>query len=69
VGYWGLSLHFSHRSWDRCYDFNKVFAEKFGERISAFDSNKRQFFRKNTLVFEKKTPIFSPKIGKNSRKL
>jgi methionine salvage enolase-phosphatase E1 len=25
-------------TWDRCYDFLNIFAEKFGEKIGVFDS-------------------------------
>jgi hypothetical protein len=25
-------------SWDRCYDFLNIFAEKFSEKIGGFDS-------------------------------
>jgi hypothetical protein len=25
-------------TWDRCYDFKNIFAEKFSEKIGAFDS-------------------------------
>jgi hypothetical protein len=32
---------------DRCYYFQKYIAEKFGEKIGVFDSNKRQFCRKS----------------------
>jgi hypothetical protein len=26
------------QTWDRCYDFLNIFAEKFGEKIGVFDS-------------------------------
>jgi hypothetical protein len=52
---------------DRCYDFKNIFAEKFSKNIGVFCSNLLLVFAKIviiTFVFEKKTPIFSPKIGK-----
>jgi hypothetical protein len=61
---------FPEASWDRCYDFLNIFAEKFSEKIGVFDSRQSQILKKIiiTLVFEK-PPFFSPKIGEKSRKL
>jgi hypothetical protein len=41
------------------------------KKIAFFDQTTVKTFKKLiiALVFEKKTPIFSPKIGKNRRKL
>jgi hypothetical protein len=55
---------------DRCFDFKNIFAEKFGEKIGVFDSNKAKLCK--ILIIKlilRKTPIFSQKIGKNRRKL
>jgi hypothetical protein len=55
----------------RCYDFKNIFAEKFCEKLAFFAQNKAKLCKNwiiALLVFEK-TPIFSPKIGINSRKL
>jgi hypothetical protein len=52
------------------FDFKNIFAEFFGEKIGVFDS-KQSLILHNfiiTLVL-RKTPIFSPKIVKNRRKL
>jgi hypothetical protein len=50
--------------------FLNIFAEKFCEQTGVFDSRQSQILKKMiiALVFEK-TPIFSPKIGENRRKL
>jgi hypothetical protein len=55
---------------DRCYDFKNIFAEKFGENIGVFSQTTASFCKNVIikLVFEKNA-IFSPKIGKNRRKL
>jgi hypothetical protein len=57
--------------WDRCYDFLNIFAEKFSKKMAFLTQNKAKFSKNLiiTLVFEKKTPIISPKIGENRRKL
>jgi hypothetical protein len=58
-------------NWGRCYDFKNIFAEKFSGKIGVFYSKTKPNFEKKliiTLVFEKNA-IFSPKIGKNRRKL
>jgi hypothetical protein len=58
---------------DRCYDFLNIFAEKIFSK-----QKKLAFFLKTKLNYAKigskhwflrKTPFFSPKIGKNRRKL
>jgi hypothetical protein len=55
-------------SWDRCYDFKNIFAEKFSEKISVFDSKNFEKKLIITLVF-KKNDNFWPKIGEKRRKL
>jgi hypothetical protein len=63
--FWVIGRRIGSR--ERCYDFKNIFAEKL-----AFYAQTTASFCKNliiTLVFEKKTPRFSPKIGKNRRKL
>jgi hypothetical protein len=55
---------------DRCYEFLNIIAKKMA-KILAFLTQIKAKLCKNliiTLVFEK-TPIFSPKIVKNNRKL
>jgi hypothetical protein len=50
----------------------KIFSPKnFAKKLAFLTQNKAKFWKKLiiTLVFEKKTPIFSPKIVKNRRKL
>jgi hypothetical protein len=34
------TLGFNTDSWDRCYAFKNIFAEKFGEKIGVFIRNK-----------------------------
>jgi hypothetical protein len=55
---------------DRCYDFFNIFAKKIGEKLAFLTRNKAKLCKNLiiTLVFDK-TPIFSPKIVENRRKL
>jgi hypothetical protein len=56
---------------DRCYDFKNIFAEKNCEKIGVFDAKQSlimQIFLSLHWIW-RKAPIFSPKIGKNRRKL
>jgi hypothetical protein len=57
-------------SWDRCYGFKNIFAEKFRQKIGILTQNKAKLCQNLiiTLVFEKNAN-FLPKIGKNRRKL
>jgi hypothetical protein len=53
-------------SWDRCYDFLNIFAEKFSEKIGVFDSKQRQILNncdRNIGILEKRQ-IFCQKLGK-----
>jgi hypothetical protein len=56
---------------DRCCDLKNIFAEKFSENFGVLCSNFCEFLRKfnHNNSFCEKTPIFSPKIVKNGRKL
>jgi hypothetical protein len=57
-------------SWDRCYDFENIFAEKFSENIGVFCSNYSLFFGKKliiTLVFEKNANFFAEKWQKSQK--
>jgi hypothetical protein len=59
-------------TWDRCYDFLNIFAEKFSENIGAFLLKPQLVFLQkfdHNNWFLRKTPIFSLKIGKNRRRL
>jgi hypothetical protein len=49
----------------------KIFSPKKWEKMGVFARNKAKFCKNwiITLVFLEKTPFFSPKMGKNSRKL
>jgi hypothetical protein len=58
---------FRRTTWDPCYDFLNIFAKKVCGKIGVFDSQQREFLKKLDWYF-RKTPIFSQKIGKNSRK-
>jgi hypothetical protein len=51
-------------AWVRCYDFKNIFAKKFGKKWCSLTQNKAKFCK--ILII---TPIFSPKIAKNRRKL
>jgi hypothetical protein len=55
--------------WDRCNDFENIFAKKLAKILAFLLKLLLVFFSKMTisLVFEK-TPIFSPKIGENRQK-
>jgi hypothetical protein len=57
-------------TWDRCYDFLNIFAEKFSEKMAFSTKNKAKLCKNLiiTLVFEKNAN-FSPKIVENRRKL
>jgi hypothetical protein len=57
-------------TWDRCYDFLNILAEKFSKKMAFLTQNKAKLCKNLiiTLVFDK-TPIFSPKIVENRRKL
>jgi hypothetical protein len=54
---------------DRSYDFKNIFAPKNGEKFVIFSTTVS--FCKNliTTSVSEKNAIFSPKIGKNRRKL
>jgi hypothetical protein len=57
--------------WDRCYDFKSFFAKNSAKLFALF-AQTTATFGKNliiTLVLEKKRQFFSPKIGKNRRKI
>jgi hypothetical protein len=43
----GLKVRFLSTSWDRCYDFLNIFAEKFSEKIGVFDSKQSQILKTN----------------------
>jgi hypothetical protein len=55
---------------DRCYDFLNICAKKIGGKMAFFVQNKAKSCKSwiITLVL-RKTPILSPKIAKNHRKL
>jgi hypothetical protein len=55
-------------SWDRCYDFLNIFAEKVCKKNGVFDSKQSYIFKKLiiTLVF-KKTPIVSENWEKSQK--
>jgi hypothetical protein len=55
-------------TWDRCYDYLNIFAEKFGKKLAFLAQNKAKLFKILIITLDlKKPPIFSPKIGKNRR--
>jgi hypothetical protein len=56
-------------SWDQCYDFLNIFAEKFSEKISVFDSKQSQILKKLiiTLVFEKNANFFAENWQKSQK--
>jgi hypothetical protein len=56
--------------WDRCYDFKIFPPKKIAKKLAFSTQNKAKLCKIliMTLVFEKNTN-FSPKIGKNRRKL
>jgi hypothetical protein len=49
--------------------FFNIFAEKFGEKNGVFDSKHNYAKIWSWYCFMRKTPIFSPKIVKNCRKM
>jgi hypothetical protein len=63
------ALHFGpfllKLSWDRCYDFLNIFAEKFSGKIGVLTQNKAKLCKNLiiTLVFEKNA-IFCRKSSK-----
>jgi hypothetical protein len=56
---------------DRCYDFKNIFAKKIGEKMRVFDLKQTKIMQKfnHNIGFWEKSPIFSPKIVENRRKL
>jgi hypothetical protein len=40
-----VSQHFflARVTWDRCYDFKNIYAEKFSEKFGVFDSTKLNY--------------------------
>jgi hypothetical protein len=56
--------------WDRSYDFENIFAKKFGKKLAFFAETTASFCKILiiTLFFLRKNAIFSPKIGKKSQK-
>jgi hypothetical protein len=56
---------------DRCYDFKNIFAKNIGKNLAFFDSKAKLNYAKiwSQHWFLRKTPIFSPKIVENRRKL
>jgi hypothetical protein len=52
------------QAWDRCYEFLKIFAEKFSEKMAFLTQNKAKLCKILiiTLVFEKR-PIFRRKLS------
>jgi hypothetical protein len=60
----------SQMTWDRCYDFLNIFAEKFSEKMAFLTQNKAELCKNLiiTLVFDKNAN-FLPKIVENRRKL
>jgi hypothetical protein len=53
-------------TWDRCYDFLNIFAEKFSEKIAFLTQNKAKLCKILiiTLVFEEKRQFFRRKLSK-----
>jgi hypothetical protein len=59
-------------SWNRCYDFKSIFAEKVGKKLAFFAQTTAIFLQKvdHNIGFCEKRQLFrSPKIGKNRRKM
>jgi hypothetical protein len=52
-------------TWDRCYDFLNIFAEKFSKEVAFLIQNKAKLCKKFiiTLVFEKKRQFFRQKLS------
>jgi hypothetical protein len=48
-------------TWDRCFDFKNIFAEKFGEKLAYLTQNKAKLCKILiiTLVFEKNAKFFA----------
>jgi hypothetical protein len=56
-------------TWDRCYDFLNIFAEKFGEKFGVFTQNKAKVCKILiiTLVFEKNANFFAENCRKSPK--
>jgi hypothetical protein len=67
---WSLNPPSGRKIWDRCYDFLKIFAEKFGEKSGVFAQNKGKLCKKLIIaLLVEKNANFLPKISKNRRKI
>jgi hypothetical protein len=55
---------------DRCYDFQNIFAKKFGKKLAFITQNKAKLCKNliMTLVFEKNANFFA-KNGRKSHKI
>jgi hypothetical protein len=55
--------------WDRCYDFENIFAENFGENIGVFAQTSASFCKNLiiTLVFEKNANLFAEICQKSQK--
>jgi hypothetical protein len=55
-------------SWDRCYDFKNIFAEKFGKKLALLTQNTAKLCKiLITLVFEKKRQFFAENCQKSQK--
>jgi hypothetical protein len=67
------ALHFGpfllKLSWDRCYDFLNIFAEKFSGKIGVLTQNKAKLCKNLiiTLVFEKNAIFFAENRQKSQK--
>jgi hypothetical protein len=62
-------IQVSFKFWDRCYDFENIFAKKFSEKIGVSDTNQSQILKKLiiTLVFEKNAIFFAENWQKSQK--
>jgi hypothetical protein len=56
----------SSPSWDRCYDFKNIFAEKFREKIGVLTQNKAKLCKILiiSMVLKEKRQFFRRKLSK-----
>jgi hypothetical protein len=59
-------IQYWSESWDRCYDFLNVFAEKIAEKVGALDSGQRKIIHKfdPNIEFWKNRQLFRRKLAK-----
>jgi hypothetical protein len=56
-------------TWDRCYDYLNIFAEKFGKKIGVFGSKQSQIIQNfdHNIGFLEKRQFFRRKFAKSQK--